>query len=230
MDEELVNVLVKVKKHQVMMLQDRKYELPPSEAEWLNYTPKQASERLRSIKNRNEEGESVVGWSEELGAEYMLPSRLWVYYFPKKTVGKDDAADMVEQLETLQRPRHMLLVGYKRPTKDAWAILNEYDVEFWTYAQLAVNVTKHFLSQRHTPLTPEQKREFLAVSKIDPQCLPLLYFSDPMARWYKFKVGQIIKVDRLNIASFASSSTVFYRLVVPEPLSDHATKPTMTLP
>ena len=93
-----------------------------------------------------------------------------------------------------------------------------------------MNPTKHFLAQRHTALTPQEKRAFLATSKIDPQCLPMIYVSDPVVRWYGWRVGQILRIDRANLVSFSVGGSTFYRLVVPEPLSDHATKVTTRLP
>lgn len=207
------DVLARVKKNQVLMFQDRGYVLPPSEQAWLALDHARVVERIR-------EGDT-------LEAMYTEPRSVWVYYAPAGKFKVDEAKAMVELAKGRTR---ILLVCYIRPTTQAWEAMSGYDVEVYTYAQLAVNPTRHFLAQRHTPLTAQEKREFLATSKIDPQCLPMLYVSDPVARWYGFRVGQIVRVDRTNLVTFAAGSSVFYRLVVPEPLSDHATKPTMRLP
>lgn len=210
---EHINVLARIKKNQVLMFQDRGYTLPPSEQTWLAMDHAQATARLSSA----EDPKSI------LDVVYEVP-KLSVYYatflgrFGKKEV------------ESIIVSRHRLfLVTHTRPTTDVWEALGS-NLEAWTYAQLAVNPTKHFLAQRHTALTPEEKRTFLATSKIDPQCLPMIYVSDPVARWYGFRVGQILRIDRANLVTFAAGSSVFYRLVVPEPLSDHGTKPVVRLP
>jgi len=217
---EHINVLARIKKNQVLMFQDRGYILPPSEQAWLALDHAQAVVRIRDA----EDPKAI------LDAFYDEP-KVWVYYatFLGK-FGTEEAATIIEQIEEQRLFRHRLfLVTHVRPTAGAWEALPS-DLEAWTYAQLAVNPTRHFLAQRHTPLSTEEKREFLATTKIDPQCLPMIYVSDPVARWYGFRVGQILRVDRTNLVTFAAGASVFYRLVVPEPLSDHATKPVVGLP
>lgn len=214
---EHINVLARIKKNQVLMFQDRGYTLPPSEQAWLAMDHTQATERLSAAEDPK----------ALLDALYEEP-KVWVYYATFLGSFKTkDAAPIIEQIEE-QRLR-LFLVTHIRPTSGAWESLNR-NLEAWTYAQLAVNPTRHFLAQRHTPLSPQEKREFLATSKIDPQCLPMIYVSDPVARWYGFRVGQILRVDRSNLVTFAAGASVFYRIVVPEPLSDHATKPVVRLP
>ena len=224
MDDDLVNVLVHVKKNQVLMFQDRGFSLPESEAAWLALAPDAAKASLRQL---DEHGRSVA-----LDALYTEPRTVWVYYATAMaSFGVDDVEAMVAEATERRRPhQRILLICYTRPGSQAWEALNSYDVEVWTYAQLAVNPTKHFFTQRHIALTPEEKRTFLATSKIDPQCLPLIYASDPTVRWHGWHVGQILRIDRSNLVSFAVVGSTFYRLVVPEPLSDHATKVTTRLP
>jgi len=223
MDDALVNVLARVKKNQVMMFQDRGFDLPASEAAWLAMDHATATATLRRL--------DATGRSLALDALYAEPTT-WVYYSTDMaSFGVEDVEAMVEAATERRRPhQRVLLVCYTRPTSRAWEALSDYDVEVWTYAQLAVNPTKHFLTQRHIALTPEEKRTFLATNKIDPQCLPLIYASDPTVRWYKWHVGQILRIERSNLVSFAVAGSTFYRLVVPEPLSEHATKVTTHLP
>lgn len=218
----LINVLARIKKNQVLMFQDRGYTLPASEQAWLALDHAQATARISAAEDV----------SALLDAVYTDPRPVWVYYITfLETVKSDDIAAFITQLEEKRRTRHhIFFVSHTRLSSSVWDALRPYDLEAWTYAQLAVNPTRHFLAQRHTPLTPQEKREFLATTKIDPQCLPMIYVSDPVARWYGFRVGQILRVDRTNLVTFASGSSVFYRLVVPEPLSDHATKPAVGLP
>jgi DNA-directed RNA polymerase subunit H (RpoH/RPB5) len=224
MDDEVVNVLARVKKNQVLMLQDRGYTLPPSEQAWLALDHASSTRTLQSL---DDQGRSLA-----LDALYSSPKQVWVYYATTiESFVTEDVEAMIAASNERRRPtQRILLVCYTRPTSKAWEALSSYDVEVWTFAQLAVNPTKHFLSQRHTALSPQEKREFLATTKIDPQCLPMIYVSDPVARWYGFRVGQILRIERNNLVTFASGGSVFYRLVVPEPLSDHATKPGVRLP
>lgn len=218
MDPKLINVLARIKKNQVLMFQDRGYTLPASEQAWLAMDHAQVTAKL------SEDDPKKI-----LDAVYEEP-KMWVYYATfLGSFGTKDIPPVNEGMENY--PRHRLfLVTHTRPTKDAWESLSSYALEAWTYAQLAVNPTRHFLSQRHTPLTTQEKREFLATNRIDPQCLPMIHVSDPVARWYGFRVGQILRVDRMNLVTFAADTSVFYRLVVPEPLSDHATRPVGGLP
>lgn len=223
MNDDWVNTLVRVKKHQLLMLQDRGYTFPPSEVAWFELSEAQMAQRLRQLG---------LEWPEAFEAVYTEPKTLWVSYVAGDTGMKLDAArDFLAAAEAHQRPlKRLMLIGAARPTRMAWDEFAGYNVDFWTLAQLAVNVTRHFLRQRHIALAPDEKRRFLTTSKIDPQCLPLMYASDPVARWYDFRVGQIIKIERTNLIDVASERSVFYRLVVPEPLTEHATRPVRGLP
>lgn len=197
--EAPASLLALLKKHQVMMFQDRGYTVPPEEQAWLTDT----------------------GTSYD--AVYTSPS-VWVHFVTTiEALKTDETEEMMSEMrpENVQR---VFLVVPERPQTRVWEVLNQYAAEVWTYAQLGVNPTRHFLAQRHVPVTAEEKHMFYSTTKIDPQCLPFMYVSDPVARWYGFRVGQLIRIERNSLIGFTSAQSVFYRLVVSEPLSEHATK------
>jgi DNA-directed RNA polymerases I, II, and III subunit RPABC1 len=71
---------------------------------------------------------------------------------------------------------------------------------------LQINPTKHTLVPTHTKLTSEEITSLLEKYSIKkPSQLPIILRSDPIARYYKYNVGDIIK-----ITGSLSSSNVKY--------------------
>lgn len=83
----------------------------------------------------------------------------------------------------------------------------DVSVELFSEAELQYNVTKHRLVPKHERLTPRERENFLAAygSKI-----PVLLTSDPVARFYKFNAGDIVRVIRSRASS---DSYITYRIV-----------------
>ena len=71
------------------------------------------------------------------------------------------------------------------------------ELETFEECQLRYNITKHRLFPEHTQITIEELAE-IKERGINPMKFPVLKTSDPAARFYAFKKGNVIKIVRCN--------------------------------
>lgn len=73
-------------------------------------------------------------------------------------------------------------------------------------------ILDHELVPKHILLTKEEKKQLLKQLKIQPEQLPWIRASDPVAKLIGAKPGDIVKIIR---KSPTAGETVAYRFVVP---------------
>jgi DNA-directed RNA polymerase I, II, and III subunit RPABC1 len=88
-------------------------------------------------------------------------------------------------------------------------ITSEYHYQIFADSELAFNITKHFMMQKHVILSDEEKKELLL--SIDRRLLPGISEQDPVMKYWGAKEGQIVKIYRKNI--FPGNTSVAETLV-----------------
>lgn len=86
---------------------------------------------------------------------------------------------------------------------------SERRIECFRRLSLMFNVTKHEWVPPHVRLTPKEKKNILGGRNLKDENLPIILRSDPVARWYGYKRGDLIKITRL---SETGGSYVNYRI------------------
>ena len=89
------------------------------------------------------------------------------------------------------------------PAKKVIDELQEYNIEIFKETSLRYNITKHRLVPKHKALSKSESTEF---KKNYGNKIPVLLKTDPIARFYNFQKGEIIRVDR-------NDGTVTFRIV-----------------
>ncbi|CAH1756156.1 3371_t:CDS:2 [Entrophospora sp. SA101] len=75
-----------------------------------------------------------------------------------------------------------------------------YEMEAFSEADCMVNITRHQLVPNHIVLTDEEKKSLLQTQ------LPRIQMTDPVAKYYGLKRGQVVKIMRPSETSGRSSS------------------------
>lgn len=80
----------------------------------------------------------------------------------------------------------------------------DIEIETFTESSLKYNVTKHYLVPQHIIVKPEKARELL--DKFGASSYPVLLRTDPIARFYNYCSGSLVKIIR-------KSGDITYRYV-----------------
>jgi DNA-directed RNA polymerase subunit H (RpoH/RPB5) len=81
---------------------------------------------------------------------------------------------------------------------------------FWDY-ELMIDLAAHDYVPEHSILTEEEEKEFFTQYDIKKKDMPKIKSTDPVARHYNMKPGQIIKILR---PSETSGYSIYYRAVI----------------
>jgi DNA-directed RNA polymerase subunit H (RpoH/RPB5) len=89
-------------------------------------------------------------------------------------------------------------------------------VEFFTVRELYRNITRHALVPRHERVSTDAARAMMIQYGFDSiDACPRIVCSDPVARYYNFELGEVIKITRNYLRSNGTTrEDVTYRTVV----------------
>eukprot|EP01107_Rhizomastix_libera_P007141 TRINITY_DN2146_c0_g1_i1.p2 TRINITY_DN2146_c0_g1~~TRINITY_DN2146_c0_g1_i1.p2 ORF type:complete len:209 (-),score=50.58 TRINITY_DN2146_c0_g1_i1:697-1323(-) len=136
-------------------------------------------------------------------------------YFPEALKFSTNDIKKYIQRMTTEQVHRAIIVLRKQATPSVFlavevARAKGLIVELFLEEELVVNITKHVLVPKHTPLSKDEKEELLQRYKLKDTQLPRIQESDPVARYLGLSKGQVVKITR---KSETAGRYVTYRIV-----------------
>lgn len=144
----------------------------------------------------------------------LLTDQMFVFFPDEPKIGIKTVKNYCHRMQEENITRAIIVVqqGMTPSAKQALVdMLPKYIIEQFLESELLINITEHELVPQHIILTVEEKAELLARYKLKESQLMRIQASDPVARYYGLKRGQVVKIIR---PSETAGRYISYRLVV----------------
>lgn len=128
-----------------------------------------------------------------------LNDRLLVFFADDPKIGVKTVQSYLMMMEEQGIRRGIVVVrlGLTPSAKSAMKNISaDYYLEDFLESEMLTNITEHELVPRHILLTDEEKLDLFAKYRLKENQLMKLPASDPIARYYGYKRGQVIKIIR----------------------------------
>ena len=137
------------------------------------------------------------------------------FHIGNKNFGKNDLKTQVNKIFQ-EKENDQILILFVLKDKPNSSILKElknpkyFNTEIFQRKELYFNITKHVLVPKHILLTEEETKEVLKKYNATKEQFPKIFKTDPVARYYGMKIGQVCKVIR---NSKQTGQAIAYRTV-----------------
>ena len=196
--------LFRIRRTLLKMLKKRSYVV---DAAQLAMTPRGFVDQFGDQPKRND---LTILAEHETDAE----DQLFVFLPDDDKVGVKTIKQYCEMMKEAS-VSHAILVVKQGVTPFAKTALQEmastYLIEHFRDAELLVDVTAHRLVPAHALLSPEARQALLDRYKLRAEQLPRIQRTDPVARYYGLKVGDVVKIVR---PSETAGRYVTYRVCI----------------
>ena len=117
----------------------------------------------------------------------------------------------IEQIIDMYKNDYKFLIVQSINIKNTDLLNKINNLEIFTIDELLVNIIDHHLVPKHRLLNNNEKDKFLEEYDIKSKNLPRIYVTDPIARYYNAKIGDIMEIERYTPNS---GKSIIYRTVV----------------
>ncbi len=137
--------------------------------------------------------------------------KVYIHFYYGKSFSKNNLKDLMTKIIEKYQDDNIMVILILKEKENAMVTKelqkpNYKNVEIFLQENLVFNITHHVLVPKHSVLTVDEENE-LRFNKND---LPRILKTDPVAKYYGMKSGQICKIERVsNVSGF----TYYYRLV-----------------
>jgi len=146
--------------------------------------------------------------SESTSADIPEPQRVLVYFNPFKVKFRKVDTEYIHSLmESLEINYSVIIVNDKITSriKTILSVLNNSQI--FNENELVINITKHLFVPKHEKMTVEDTTRFYQDYKVTSDKVPSIFTTDPVVRYYNFKVGDLLRIHRPR-------GELYYRVVV----------------
>lgn len=138
-----------------------------------------------------------------------MDDKMFVFFPEEPKVGIKTVQTYLLEMEEKKVNRAIIIVRQGLTPSAKQAIKNV--MEDFLESEMLINIIEHELVPQHILLTTEEKEELLARYQVQESQLMKLLSTDPVARYYGYNKGQVIKIIR---NSDTAGRYVTHRLVV----------------
>ncbi|KLO13047.1 RPB5 subunit of DNA-directed RNA polymerase [Schizopora paradoxa] len=124
---------------------------------------------------------------------------IFVYFSEDKSVGIKTMRKLLGILAEKSISKGIMIYPEKMTSKARQvigAMSQNFRLEVFHESDLTVNITRHFLVPEHRVLTQTEKAQLLSRYRLKETQLPRIQLSDPVARYYGLRRGQVMKITR----------------------------------
>lgn len=132
---------------------------------------------------------------------------LFFHYAEKMGI---DTLRYIIQYSELKNIRHIIIIlqnTWSTNCKKVLENLLHFDIEVFNLDEFQFDITKSYYYVPHEKITNSE--EALSISQLYKNSIPLILKSDPIAKYFKFEKGDIIKVHREDFGQ----NVISYRIV-----------------
>ena len=138
-----------------------------------------------------------------------------IYHMKSKFI-KNDLKKFLSSIEKDEEYKHIIFIFKEKINnnneKNIQDLLEGVTYEIFPIKNLLFNITKHSYVPKHELLSTDEASDIMKRYSIKNKSqFPIILKSDPVARYYDFKPGQLIKVYR---SSTATGESITYRYCV----------------
>ena len=140
--------------------------------------------------------------------------KLFVFFPDDQSVGVKPIRGFLEKMNEHSVSRCIVVIKQSLTPSAAKVMASlapKYVMEQFGEAELVVNITEHKLVPLHVVLGDEEKQALLQRYRLKETQLPRILVTDPVARYYGMRRGQVVKIVR---PSETAGRYVTYRLAI----------------
>ncbi|CAH8370630.1 unnamed protein product [Eruca vesicaria subsp. sativa] len=206
LSDEEIRKLFRVNKTLSHMLKDRGYIVTDSELEMTH-------DQFIDKYGENMERKDLLILKTKKNND---SDKIFVFFLQEAKVKIDEIKACFERMESQKVFRAILVVKEEinrfgqAAITDANSKLKLY-VEVFKETELLMNVKEHAFVPDHIALTAEEKMALLEKYTVKENQLPRIQYTDPIAKYYGLKRGEVVKIIR---NSETSGRYVTYRFVI----------------
>lgn len=200
----------RVKKTSVEMMRDRGYDV--KDELWILDPTSKCSDLAISLVYLKRSAKNNVSLCSSLGNVYFAlntntndsPSSIAVHFLDRNFDENRQRDKMVstEQFKAVlreyskQKANKCLLIVPTKLSPQARKEASRSNLGIMHHDELKFNVARHCMVPKHIGISKEDAAIFFESRKIDSHQLPLLRESDPVAKYYGYAKGTLVKIER----------------------------------